>query len=242
MATPDISPLTRREQYLAERKADSIARRTSTCGHCRQEFVAGALDRLAYCSSRCAALGRDRRQHWPSSKVWCGACVECGKHFVSRRKRQCCSAGCEAIKARTNSKAYAEANRSPVRFTCPECGSETEPEYGAKRRVYCSDLCGKRAARRVTRKKERARLRLAVSESVNPTRVFERDGWRCQCCRKATPRERRGTYHPRAPELDHIVPLSKGGDHTYRNTQLLCRACNAAKSDNDEGQQMRLFG
>lgn len=68
-------------------------------------------------------------------------------------------------------------------------------------------------------------------EYVNPFKVFERDGWRCQICGKPTPRSRRGTLHPNAPELDHIVPISKGGPHAYANTQCACRACNIEKGD-----------
>ena len=36
---------------------------------------------------------------------------------------------------------------------------------------------------------------------------------------------------PLSPELDHIHPVSKGGAHSYANTQCLCRQCNAGKSD-----------
>lgn len=30
-------------------------------------------------------------------------------------------------------------------------------------------------------------------------------------------------------EIDHIVPLSKGGSHTFSNIRMLCRTCNRAK-------------
>lgn len=33
-------------------------------------------------------------------------------------------------------------------------------------------------------------------------------------------------------EIDHIVPLAKGGGNHLLNMQVLCRACNSAKSDN----------
>lgn len=32
-------------------------------------------------------------------------------------------------------------------------------------------------------------------------------------------------------ELDHVVPLTKGGSHDLRNLQLLCRTCNASKGN-----------
>jgi len=32
-------------------------------------------------------------------------------------------------------------------------------------------------------------------------------------------------------EYDHIIPVSQGGSNTVRNIELLCEACNRAKSD-----------
>lgn len=79
-------------------------------------------------------------------------------------------------------------------------------------------------------------MKAAHVEAVNPTVVFERDGWRCRNCRCKTPQALRGTYKSNAPELDHIVPLARGGEHSYRNTQLLCRKCNGEKADGPGGQ------
>ena len=41
--------------------------------------------------------------------------------------------------------------------------------------------------------------------------------------------ERDGVWSPDYPTCDHVVPLSKGGDHTYENIRLACWACNTAK-------------
>jgi 5-methylcytosine-specific restriction endonuclease McrA len=66
--------------------------------------------------------------------------------------------------------------------------------------------------------------------------VFERDGWRCHLCHRKTPQRLRGTHKSAAPELDHIVPISKGGAHSYANTACSCRRCNGLKSNNVLGQ------
>jgi 5-methylcytosine-specific restriction endonuclease McrA len=49
--------------------------------------------------------------------------------------------------------------------------------------------------------------------------VFARDGGRCVYC--ASP----------ATSLDHVVPRSRGGQHTWENVVSCCRRCNHAKAD-----------
>lgn len=77
-----------------------------------------------------------------------------------------------------------------------------------------------------------------VYEPVNRLKVFARDGWRCQLCGVRTPKRLLGRQVPRAPELDHIVPMNavSRGPHTYSNTQLACRACNVKKGARPLGQ------
>ncbi len=50
--------------------------------------------------------------------------------------------------------------------------------------------------------------------------VWARDGGCCVRCRATE-----------YLEFDHIIPFSKGGANTEKNIQLLCRGCNAIKSD-----------
>jgi 5-methylcytosine-specific restriction endonuclease McrA len=49
--------------------------------------------------------------------------------------------------------------------------------------------------------------------------VFARDGHRCQYC-----------SHP-AENIDHVVPRSRGGEHSWENVVASCRSCNAHKED-----------
>ncbi len=49
--------------------------------------------------------------------------------------------------------------------------------------------------------------------------VFARDGHRCQYC------------GGRAESIDHVLPRSRGGRHTWDNVVAACRRCNSAKRD-----------
>jgi 5-methylcytosine-specific restriction endonuclease McrA len=49
--------------------------------------------------------------------------------------------------------------------------------------------------------------------------VFARDDWVCQYC--GAPAE----------NLDHVVPRSRGGEHTWENVVASCRRCNAKKEN-----------
>jgi 5-methylcytosine-specific restriction endonuclease McrA len=123
---------------------------------------------------------------------------------------------------------------------CSVCGGAFVKAYGQKGfRSYCSEACKTEAARSVNRtgkSARRAKVRGAEADNIDPLRVFERDGWRCHLCRRATPKRLRGTYEPRAPELDHVLPLSIGGAHTWGNVACACRACNQSKGARPLGQ------
>jgi len=117
---------------------------------------------------------------------------------------------------------------------CLECGGVFTASLA--RKVYCSTECNTRNKRRRHKQVRRARLKGSRVEDVSAFRVFERDAWRCQLCLVKTPRKLRGTLKDNAPELDHIIPLSRGGEHSYRNTQCACRKCNGDKGNEIRGQ------
>lgn len=152
----------------------------------------------------------------------------------------------EANKARRDAAKIAAVTRHASR-PCATCGQPVGYRLG-RPKEYCSRDCHRRsdahrAAKRISKAARSARKRGAVvSESVSPRRVFERAGWRCQICGVKTPAKYRGTHRHDAPELDHVVPLSKGGAHTYANAQCACRACNQWKSDRLVVGQGLLFG
>ena len=90
--------------------------------------------------------------------------------------------------------------------------------------------------------KRRANKLKATVEDFNPSEVFKRDNYICQLCGCKTRPDFKNQYHPKYPNLDHIIPLTKGGEHSRRNTQCLCHQCNMEKHNTGTGDQLRLFG
>jgi 5-methylcytosine-specific restriction endonuclease McrA len=64
-------------------------------------------------------------------------------------------------------------------------------------------------------------VRVPYRGAVPMTRagVLRRDGRRCAYCGR------------RADTIDHVVPRSRGGGHTWENCVAACRLCNSRKAD-----------
>ena len=119
--------------------------------------------------------------------------------------------------------------------------------------VTCSALCQKiniREQRSQAKSRRRARKKQAFVENVSPRYIFKRDNYRCNlklsvnCNGKTDPRK--VVPHPRAPTLDHIIPLNAGvendGWHSKANNWTACFECNCMKSDRGGGEQLALIG
>lgn len=64
--------------------------------------------------------------------------------------------------------------------------------------------------------------------------LYERDDWTCQICMKPVDREAMGTNEALAPCLDHIIPRSRGGDHSDANLRTAHRTCNGYRGVRDD--------
>lgn len=129
----------------------------------------------------------------------------------------------------------------PVR-TCAGCGCQWSAIKRVGQMRYCpTPECQADQRRRGRRHQGKTHVGRAKRMGrrygyFNVLRVFERDRWTCQLCGRKTPQHLRGTLDPRAPELDHILPISAGGDHIIENCQCACRECNGAKAARPAGQ------
>lgn len=200
----------------------------------------GNAHSLGLCGKHYRAQWRARKNSLEKPQSRCRSCS--GFFTPSKTGQQFCSHTC-AARVRRGCK----ARDAIQKFVCAQCGGPFESS-SVLPTIYCSKTCKfvawkntnphrHRELQSIASGVRRARKRTATVEKVDPYKVFTRDKWRCQRCGVDTPSSKRGSYAADAPELDHIRPLSKGGAHSYKNTQCLCRRCNREKSDQWQPQE-----
>lgn len=204
---------------------------TRTCEQCGTQWQ--TWQHARYCSSICAGKGRERR-------VYPVTCQRCGKESIGVRPTQrFCSKRCArtprydlvrhtlqyplTTSGQAQQPAKAATPRTWYGCTCEGCGTTF---IASTQRPHCSALCGKRASRTRRKAMERGATKL---ERVYRARVYERDNWCCQLCGEPVDRDPERPTDSMAPSLDHILPLARGGTHTYDNVQLAHFGCNSAK-------------
>jgi len=101
-------------------------------------------------------------------------------------------------------------------------------EYVAKNRDKAR-VWGRKSAN-----KRRAITKDVFIEAVDPRVVFAKANGVCGICGEAVEMKSRW-------EVDHIIPISKGGTHCYANVQLSHRKCNRSKAARLPQGQPTLF-
>lgn len=158
------------------------------------------------------------------------ACVICGKIFLRKGNNQkYCSDEC-----------VKKANSKKVMHTkiCKECGKEFETDHD--KTLYCSSKCSNkyRRKRNTLSKDRRLSLNGKIDYSISLKKLYKRDKGICYICGKeCNPKDIKMTeegYYIAGedyPSIDHVMPIAKGGKHTWDNIRLAHRHCNAVKND-----------
>lgn len=113
---------------------------------------------------------------------------------------------------------------------CVDCGTEY---IGSTNAQYC-DKCKhirakKHKGKQPSRHKieQRAKAKGVHVQHVNRLLVYKRDKYTCYLCGCKVVRSK--DYRPDQATLDHVIPLDKGGPHTYENVKTCCHKCNSEK-------------
>lgn len=77
---------------------------------------------------------------------------------------------------------------------------------------------------------QKRRAIYAKGDEINPLIVFEMHAWTCWVCREQINRRLRLPNYM-AATIEHIIPLAKGGTHTWDNVAPAHAICNFRKGD-----------
>ena len=194
--------------------------RLITCAVCSSQVMKPR--HVKTCSRQCGIQLRHARK----LQVLCGLCgakFEIGGYGSTRLL-------CSDCRARAGGQRLVE-------LICPVCGWHG---WRQSRFRTCSRECGNRlqwqARKRWANRQEADAAKLATRrmrmrnttgaiEAINPDDLFRRDNGKCGICSCDVSRDQ--------VSIDHVVPLSKGGSHTWSNVQLAHLRCNIRRGNRD---------
>ena len=243
-----------REYKIKKEKVSSIT--TKICVVCNKEFLGNWKSK--YCSSNCRMKDYFRKKKIEKTKSEpIKKCKNCGNVLPVERNRNMvyCSAQCRIehnyIQKRVNK------NREKIKI-CTVCGKTFK--YHANEKV-CSEQCKKerkKLYKRELRKKygrnDRHYKRFKNTKrdwTITLKKLYEKDNGVCYICGEKCDFEDfknvDGTVicGDMYPSIDHVIPASKGGTHTWDNVRLAHRKCNYVKNDDivfvDDKGQLRIY-
>ena len=206
----------------------SNKRHEKTCEYCGASFLAKTT--LAkYCSERCLREADKANKRGYKEKPL-KICEQCGKEFpVNRSDQKFCSKKCysryRAIHIEKTCFDHGELTK-----TCSVCGKEFKTNK--TRKYTCSIECRKY---RHDRQSDRRYKGIKKDSDISLFKLSERDRCQCQICGMTvnwddwTEKSGHKVSGNLYPSIDHIVPISRGGTHTWDNIQLAHRKCNSSK-------------
>lgn len=206
-----------------------------SCKECGQLFYYPLKGRKGRKPTFCSSLCGNRHRTTPATAKYCPICgVKLARNTAERCSR------CRT--AHNWAKRLESGWSAPVRVRyCKECFHAFIAEDKMMHKKYCSDTCKNRQRYRVqgARKRRkygahahrsRARRYGGDYSAVNRQEVFKRDGYVCHLCGRIT-RPDDGPNTERYPTIDHLVPMSLGGDHSYKNVKTACFGCNTRRGN-----------
>lgn len=207
---------------FAKDKSKSSGRK-STCKECDRAKAKKYYENTG--RSRRGHVRADLRVH--PNRILEVDCRECGVRFTPRNRGGIyCSRACSGKASRTAEPCPPKQLAILVCVVCKDLFDSWHPNNKT-----CSPECQKLNIKQRGRNSEtrrRMRIKEGTYEPFQYTVVYKRDDWTCGLCGEAIDPKLEYPYRMSA-SLDHIVPLSQGGDHVMSNAQAAHWICNVKR-------------
>jgi len=203
-------------------------------------FCGNALEGLGkpgfpkrYCDRVCAAKLRVKQEQ--EARDTSSVCAVCSVTFVgkTRNLRYCgevCRVEGNRLKAAQRWEEFLSTQPEFKELDCEWCGLKVQvPRSFTGGRKYHDD-CKIKARRARNRIKTLRRQGVKTDKRITHEEVAERDNFVCYLCEKSVDMSLPRTSKLGAT-LDHVIPVSKGGEDSLENLRLAHWVCNIKKSD-----------
>lgn len=153
-----------------------------------------------------------------------GTCKRCGNSTGNPDGRQWYCADC--VVAQLRDKRARDKARGKPRKPCKGCGGD---KGRGERYRYCPTCRAKGVPQEVERERNRLNASHRYHGHIDRLVVLEMDDGICGICGE--------DVDPFRYEVDHIIPLARGGEYSYANVQAAHPLCNQRKNRRmpDEG-------
>lgn len=210
-----------------EYKRKSIKR---YCLNCNSELESNQKE---YCSKQCKIKHKTKEY----------ICHHCNNKFNSTREKKYCSKECQL---EANKKQMRERKKKlfiPELKKCKYCNNEFITQF-KKSKTYCSDECKRKMNNLLSKlhdgkRAERIQRNGKIHNDITLKKLYKKHKGLCSICGEKCDYEdysisKEGYFiaNSNYPSIDHIIPIAKGGTHTWNNVQLAHRICNSIKNDN----------
>ena len=207
----------------------TVARRVREATNNLCEYIDGYINKESPIKVRCLQCGAiiERTYHNITTHgFYCPVCVRQERANKAKQK-EIEKAEKEKRKAERLRELERKREQRLIPHSCPVCGALTI------RPKYCSDACAHKAYNHSHDTYRRGIIAAAmVDKDITVEGLFQRDKGICQICGK--PCDYNDYIYKgdafvagnNYPSVDHIIPLSKGGEHSWGNVRLAHRHCN----------------
>ncbi|WP_437828977.1 HNH endonuclease [Niallia taxi] len=195
------------------------------CKQCNKTFSSYKIQ--DFCSSDCFRIFQNENKQpkvilTPKLKHK-GVCINCNKEHQTRSSNsKFCSYECRYE--------YKVKQKPINNIKCKECSMWFSTTNN--RRKYCSKKCCDKFEDRKKETQRRRRLKKngKIDWDISVERLIKRDKGACYLCGEQVD-IMLNPNHDLYPSIEHVIPVSKGGTHTWDNVKLAHRKCNYLKSN-----------